>query len=80
MKPESPPLSDAEIELLVAEHFADGHVHDEDGFCPLPVYATNKLQGKRGVLSEDKCPECGQPQLELWSGVCCSVCRWWYCA
>lgn len=72
------PPGDAEIEQITARHFAGGHEH-VDGACPQPVYGTNQLQGKTGVLSEDKCPECGQPQLELWSGVCCSRCRWWSC-
>ena len=73
------PLGDAEIEQIIARHFADGHEH-VDGRCPWPVYQTNELLGLRGVVvPEVGCPECGQPQLELWSGVCCSRCRWSSC-
>lgn len=30
--------------------------------------------------AQPPCPECGAPQVELWSGVKCSECKWWYCA
>ena len=30
-------------------------------------------------VSDEVCPECGEPIIEKWSGVKCSKCDWWFC-
>lgn len=30
-------------------------------------------------ISDEVCPECGEPIIEKWSGVKCSECDWWFC-
>lgn len=31
------------------------------------------------LYDDEVCPECGQPLIEKWSGVKCSVCEYWFC-